>query len=905
MATIWVTPPNLGSIPENQYYNLNLQTYDTTGSVTYALIAGSLPGNLTIASNGNISGNTAFVNNSVTSNFTVRATNADSGVTDRTFTLSVISPVPPNLTPNSGSLTSVIDGQYYSQQFSLDDPSVLANTIFFVDSGTIPAGLTFASNGLMYGYANAISANATYTFTVQANDGGKIDQNSYTLDVISRKTLTADSDLYTADNVSIITADTSSQYTPILLDSGNIGNITQGDNFSYQLQAVDFDSASANLTYQLAGGSLPSGLSLNANTGWITGTVPTGALITVTSNFSANVYKTSYPEFVSNTNSYTLTVAGEVDERVIWSTDTNIGSIYNGEISEFAITASTPSGRQLLYTVLTNVISDPIVFESNRALEYGLVSYGALPPGLELLRDGSLSGRVSFEMSSNLQTYVFTISATDADGLIYGQKEFSVDVVQRDKRPYENLYITVMPDRTGRSTYSSLINNTDIIPREFLYRSEDPWFSTNTLRRVLFMTGLNPDEIADYISAISLNHYWKKLNFGDLKTARAVDDNFNTVYEVIYLELIDDQVNQTTGLGPNVNVTWPANNVGITTVHPNSFPNMISRVADNIGYQNRSILPLWMTSRQVDGTVLGFTRALVLCYTLPNYSAEITYRINRSNTKFNLIDFTIDRYEYDSILSDNFIKTSVTGTGNITANTQSNSITGSATIFSNELLVGSTIFVNNTAIGNVANIASNTAITLYANASVNVANLSYTYSNSFVVVNYTLGTGNITANTSSNIVTGNSANITGTGTISGNTGNATITGTGTAFRSELRVGANIYVGGSTIGVIKSIVSTTNLALQVPLTSNISSSAYTAQGTSTLFTTEIHVGDVLINSSNVVIGTVELISNNTSLTLTTNAAANVSNDTYSHTTRDPYTTPGQGDKYLKFPQFGVI
>ena len=114
MATIWVTPPNLGSIPENQYYNLNLQTYDTTGSVTYALIAASLPGNLTLAANGNISGNTAFVNNYVTSNFTVRAMNADSGVTDRTFTLSVISPVPPNITPNSGTLTSVIDGQYYS-----------------------------------------------------------------------------------------------------------------------------------------------------------------------------------------------------------------------------------------------------------------------------------------------------------------------------------------------------------------------------------------------------------------------------------------------------------------------------------------------------------------------------------------------------------------------------------------------------------------------------------------------------------------------------------------------------------------------------------------------------------------------------------------------------------------------
>ena len=904
MTTIWVTPSNLGSIPENQYYNLNLQTYDTTGSVTYGIISGALPGNLVLASNGNISGNTTYVNNSITSNVTIRATNAIGAVADRTFTLTVTSPVPPNLTPNSGSLISTIDGEYYSQQFSLDDPSVLTNSIFFVSSGTIPTGLTFESNGLMSGYVNPVTSNTTSIFTVQANDGSKLDQNSYTLDVISRKTLTADSDYYTADNnVSIITADTSNLYTPVLLDFGNLGNIAQGDKFSYRLQAVDFDNA--NLTYQLAGGSLPSGLTLNSNTGWITGTIPVGALFTVTNNFSANVYKTSNPEFVSNTNSYTLTIDGEVDNRVIWSTDSNIGSIFNGDISEFSITASTPTGRQLLYTVLTNVISDAIEFESNRALDYGLISYGALPPGLELLRDGSLSGRPSFEMSSNLQTYVFTVSASDADGLIYGEKEFSIDVVQRDKRPYENLYITVSPNRSGRQIYNNLINNTDIIPTEYLYRPYDPWFGTNSLRRVLFASGFNPNEIADYISAISLNHYWKKINFSGIKTARAVDNNFNPLYEVIYLELIDDQVNQTTGLGPNVNVTWPTNSGSITTVHPNSFPNMITRVADNIGYQDRSILPRWMTSRQADGTVLGFTRALILCYTLPTYSAEIAYRINRSATKFNLIDFTIDRYEYDSVLSDNFIKTPVTGTGNITASDTSNVITGNSTIFSNELQIGSTIFVNNTAIGNVANIASNTAITLYANASANVANLSYTYSNSFVVVNYTLGTGNITANTSSNVVTGNSANITGTGTISGNTGNATILGTGTVFSSELKVGSNLYVSGNTIGIIKSIVSSTNLALEVPLTSNISSSAFTAQGTSTLFTTELHVGDVLVDSGNIVIGTVSVISNNTSLTLTTNAAVNVSNDTYSHTTRDPYTTPGQGDKYLKFPQFGVI
>ena len=902
MATIWVTPPNLGSIPENQYYNLNLETYDTTGSVTYALIAGNLPGNLTIASNGNVSGNAAYVNNFVTSNFTIRATNAVAGITDRTFTLTVTSPVPPNITPNSGSLSSVIDGQYYSQQFSLDDPSVLANTTFIVDSGTLPAGLTLAGNGLLYGYANAITSNATYAFTVQANDGGKIDQNSYTLSVISSQTLTADSTYYTSDNVSIITADISSRYSPILLDSGNIGLISQGDKFSYQLETLDFNSA--NIAYQIASGSLPTGLSLNANTGWITGSIPTGVLITTVSNFTANVYLTDNPDYKSSTNSYSLTVQGQVDDRVIWGTDANVGSINNGDISEFSIDATTPSGTQLVYSVITNVIIDPILFQSNRALEYGLITFGALPPGLELLRDGSLSGRPSFEMRSNVETYAFTVSATDARGLVYGQKEFSIDVVQRDKRPYENLYITALSDRPGRTIYSSLINNTDIIPIEFLYRPNDPWFGKNTLRRVLFQTGLNPESIADYVSAITLNHYQKTLNLGQLKTARAVDDNFNTVYEVVYLEIVDDQVNSL-GVGPSGSVTWSENDAGITTVHPNSFPNMVEQVADNIGYQDRSILPLWMTSRQADGTVLGFTRALVLCYTIPRYSSEIAYRIERAAIDFNLIDFTIDRYSYDSILSNNFIKTPLTGTGNITANIESNAVTGDSTIFSNELQIGSTVFVNNTAIGNVANIASNTTITLYSNASANIANLSYTYSNSFIVVNFTTGTGNITANTASNVVTGIVANVSGTGTINGTNGNATLTRTGTSFRSELSIGANIYVSGNTIGVIKSIVSATNMTLEFPLTSNITSSAFTAEGVTTLFTTELHLGDVLINSSNVVIGTIDTISNNTSLTLTTNAAANVSDNTYSSTTRDPYTTPGQGDKYLKFPKFGVI
>ena len=120
---------------------------------------------------------------------------------------------------------------------------------------------------------------------------------------------------------------------------------------------------------------------------------------------------------------------------------------------------------------------------------------------------------------------------------------------------------------------------------------------------------------------------------------------------------------------------------------------MIDRIEENIGYENRSVLPTWMTSRQTDGTVLGFTRALILTYAIPGKSEEIAYRIRQVQDTFKLIDFTIDRYEWDSVLSTNYEKAPAAGTGNITANTQSNVVVGTGTNFSHELIPTTTIYV--------------------------------------------------------------------------------------------------------------------------------------------------------------------------------------------------------------------
>jgi hypothetical protein len=73
-----------------------------------------------------------------------------------------------------------------------------------------------------------------------------------------------------------------------------------------------------------------------------------------------------------------------------------------------------------------------------------------------------------------------------------------------------------------------------------------------------------------------------------------------------------------------------------------------------LGYANKGALPDWMTSRQANGFILGFTRAVVLAYTVPGASSLIAYRFAQQDFNVNEIDFTVDRYQVDNIYSTNY-----------------------------------------------------------------------------------------------------------------------------------------------------------------------------------------------------------------------------------------------------------
>jgi len=81
---------------------------------------------------------------------------------------------------------------------------------------------------------------------------------------------------------------------------------------------------------------------------------------------------------------------------------------------------------------------------------------------------------------------------------------------------------------------------------------------------------------------------------------------------------------------------------------------MRTQVIDEVGQISR-VLPAWMTSKQTDGRVLGFTPAWVIAYAKPGKGQQIAYYIaEQFGVKLNLVDYEVDRYELDRFLSHNW-----------------------------------------------------------------------------------------------------------------------------------------------------------------------------------------------------------------------------------------------------------
>jgi len=241
--------------------------------------------------------------------------------------------------------------------------------------------------------------------------------------------------------------------------------------------------------------------------------------------------------------------------------------------------------------------------------------------------------------------------------LVSVTKNFSITVIRRYNEPYQNLYVQAMPPEDDRALINSLLQNSDIFPPNFIYRPSDLNFGVST--RVIYMHafGLTASTLDEYYSSLYENHYWKNLVLGNIEVAQARNSAGEVIYEVVYSRIIDNLINdQGQSVSKAVELPFPVdiNNTEIFTVYPNSLINMRDQVIDTVG-QVGSVLPTWMLSKQQNGRVLGFTPAWVIAYVKPGRGEQIAYNIRTEfGDRLNLVDFKVDRYELDALLTKNW-----------------------------------------------------------------------------------------------------------------------------------------------------------------------------------------------------------------------------------------------------------
>ena len=405
--------------------------------------------------------------------------------------------------------------------------------------------------------------------------------------------------------------------------------------------------------------ALPPGLTLVEDSGWLYGTLPQSNIDQLTYEFEVILSKVLYPSY-RDSELFTLTLLGDIDNTITWISPYDLGTLRTGEVSDLSVEAVSSAGKTLFYELTPGEPQN-------------------LPQGLTLLISGDISGRVSFQVFS-LDTgattidddkttfdmvYEFNVTARDQTSTVSSSKLFKITIVAFDKIPYENLWLKAFPTPEQRSSFNDIVNDSDIFPTDKIYRLDDPWFGRAKDIKTLFLAGLSASELADYYEATETNHFTKRLLFGDIKTAQAVDEEFNSKYEVVYLEVLDPGEEKNGNLAISARDTIDLNGIiqnpyldpdGVakTIAYPNGVTNMSNVVVNHITYQDKGVLPDWMTSRQPNGRQLGFTRAVVLAHVNPGESELIAFRLKERGFNFNTIDFTIDRYQLDNILSENY-----------------------------------------------------------------------------------------------------------------------------------------------------------------------------------------------------------------------------------------------------------
>ncbi|WP_427917053.1 putative Ig domain-containing protein [Xanthomonas campestris] len=324
---------------------------------TYAVTAGALPAGITLNSaTGAVTGTPTSAGNFA---FSVTATDSTSGTASQATQSYAVTIAAPTIVVAPSALPTATRGTAYSQTLSASGGT--APYTYTLSAGSLPAGLTLASNGTLSGTA---TAEGSFTVTVRATDAGN----------------------FTGDQAYSLTVAAPN----LALPASNLPAGTAGQAYTAAISPAT--GGTAPYSYALTAGALPSGVVLDAATGALSGT-PT---VSGTFNFTLTVTDSTPSPAAQASQSYTLSIAG--------------ATLVPGQPTLPPAVRGTPYSQVLTAT------------GGVAPYTYSLAS-GTLPAGLTLASNGVLSGTPTAEGSTSFtiavadagnatatQAYTFTVS---------------------------------------------------------------------------------------------------------------------------------------------------------------------------------------------------------------------------------------------------------------------------------------------------------------------------------------------------------------------------------------------------------------------------------------------------------------------------------------------------------------
>lgn len=554
---------------------------------------------------------------------------------------------------------------------------------------------SFLYDDVKFDYSDPVRSlkklNRYYEFVVRVSDGVYYTDRKFRIFVVGDDYFRADDTIIHAATRAY-TADVTYLRNPIWITPSYLGRRRANNYVTVFLDVYDPATLQGTIGYILESGSLPPGMMLDQITGEIYGEVPRQPAITLTYTFTVKAvrYDPTDPDFAVRKNVIQNAVLRQTFLKISSVSNVRLGSMVTSIDSSVIapgtiVTAIDPStkivtlnkgllspitaGYEVVFTYVTstsrtftidiigeiestihfvtasdlgsidaNFIShlsiEAVTTIPNAELIYTVVA-GRIPPGLTLVNDGTLQGKVNqfataenpglttfYENTSNGgytnqsfdggtttidRSYKFTVEARDQFNQSAVTKTFIISINTPNNLLYSNIYVKPFLKLEKRIELSSFLTDPEVFTRNKIYRPSDPAFGVQNELKMLLYPGIETKTAADYVTALGRSSR-KKFRLGSIKKAIAKTPGTNNVeYELIYIEIFDNLENDT--IGDNVthiqsfsvpeNITVP-NTLDRVSVNQGRRDTIDSSINDNnILRLNEDVLPRVMLQDRV------------------------------------------------------------------------------------------------------------------------------------------------------------------------------------------------------------------------------------------------------------------------------------------------------------------